>query len=62
MCALGMVTFVYIPLVLFMVKFLKLGLISIPLSLIFSNFYSLFVARMQYKKLISGTAKGIWNK
>lgn len=60
--ALGVVTLIYIPLVLLMANVFKLGLLSIPLSLICSNFYSLFIARMQYKKLISGTAKGLWNK
>ena len=60
--ALGVVTLIYVPLVLVMVKVFNLGLMSIPLSLICSNFYSLFIARIQYKKLISGTAKGIWNK
>lgn len=59
---LGIVALIYIPMVLFFVKVLNLGLISIPLSQLLSNFYSMFIARIQYNKIISGTAVGIWNK
>lgn len=59
---LAIVALIYIPMVLFFVKILNLGLISIPLAQLLSNFYSLFITRIQYNKLISGTATGIWNK
>lgn len=59
---LGIVALIYIPMVLFFVKVLNLGLISIPLAQLLSNFYSMFIARIQYNKIISGTAIGIWNK
>lgn len=52
----------YIPLVYLFINVLNLGIISIPLAQLCSNFYSMFIAKMQYKKLISGVAKGIWNK
>lgn len=60
--ALGVVVLAYVPIVLLFAKVLNMGLISIPLALIISDFYSLFIARIQYKKLIKGTATGIWNK
>lgn len=61
MCLILVVLF-YIPLVYLFIHVFKLGIISIPLAQLCSNFYSLFIARIQYKKLISGTATGIWNK
>lgn len=60
--SLAVVVILYVPLVLFFVKVLNIGVMSIPLALICSNFYSLFIARIQYKKLIEGRAVGIWNK
>lgn len=59
---LAVVVVLYVPLVLFFVKVLNIGVLSIPLALICSNFYSLFIARIQYNKLIEGKAIGIWNK
>ena len=59
---LAIVAVIYIPMVYFFIMVLNLGLISIPLAQLVSNFYSLFIARIQYKKLINGTATGIWNK
>lgn len=62
MVCLAIVAVLYIPLLLFFINTLHLGIISIPLAQLFSNFYSLFIARVQYNKLISGNAYGIWNK
>lgn len=62
MVALGAVALIYVPLALLFVKVFNFGISSLPLALIISNFYSLFVARIQYKRLIKGTAKGIWNR
>lgn len=59
---LAIVVVLYVPLVIFFVKVLGLGVISIPLALICADFYSLFIARKQYNKLIEGKAVGIWNK
>ena len=60
--ALICVAVLYIPLVLILAKVLHLGVISIPLALIVSDFYSLFLAKIQYRKILKGTAHGIWNK
>lgn len=62
MVCLAIVAIIYIPLMLFFIKVLHLGIISIPLAQLVSNFYSLFIARIQYNRILSGTAKGIWNK
>ena len=56
------VAIIYIPLVFLFIKVLNLGLVSIPLAQLISNFYSLFIARIQYNKLINGMAKGLWDK
>ena len=62
MVCLAIVAVLYIPLLLFFINILHLGILSIPLAQLFSNFYSLFIARIQYNKLMSGNACGIWNK
>lgn len=62
MVCLAIVAVLYIPLLLFCINILHLGILSIPLAQLFSNFYSLFIARIQYNRLISGNAYGIWNK
>jgi O-antigen/teichoic acid export membrane protein len=53
---------IFIPLSIFLVKYLHLGLISIPIAMIISQFKNYLIAPVQYKKLINQTAKGIWNK
>ena len=45
-----------------MIKYLDWGIKSILFAMIFSNFNGIFLAPIQYKKLINKTAKGIWNK
>lgn len=62
MVCLAIVAVLYIPLLLFFIKVMNLGIISIPLAQLGSNFYSLFIARIQYNRIISGKARGIWNK
>ena len=62
MYCLAIVAIIYIPIMLIFIKIFELGIISIPLALLVSNFYSLFIAKIQYNKLITGKAKGIWNK
>lgn len=62
MYCLAIVAIIYIPVIIFFIDVLKLGILSIPLAQLISNFYSLFIARIQYNKIISGKAKGIWNK
>jgi O-antigen/teichoic acid export membrane protein len=55
-------SFIYIPMVLLFAKVFNMGLISIPIALILSNFYSIIIAPIQYIKLINGKAKGIFLK
>ncbi len=54
--------FIFIPLVYYFVNFLHLGLYSIFLALIVSNFYSIIIAPIQYYKIINGKAKGLFNQ
>ena len=60
--ALLIVVILYIPMVYLLAKVFNIGLISIPIALVFTDFYSLFIAKMQYKRLIQNRATGIWNK
>lgn len=62
MVCLIIISLLYIPLVLFFIDVLKLGIIAIPLAQLCSNFYSIFIARIQCNKILNGTAMGIWNK
>ena len=56
------VAVLYIPLVFIFVKVFEWGLLAIPTALILADFYSLFIARIQYRKIVTGTASGIWNR
>ena len=60
--ALLIVVVLYIPMVYLLVKVFNMGLVSIPIALVLTNFYSLFIAKMQYKRLIQNKATGIWSK
>lgn len=60
--ALLVVVILYIPMVYLLAKVFNMGLISIPIALVFTDFYSLFIAKMQYKRLIQNRTTGIWNK
>ena len=62
MICLAIIAAIYIPLVFLLIDVFHLGLLSIPIAQVCANFYSLFIARIQYKKIISGKAEGIWNK
>lgn len=59
---LAIMTLLYFPLAYFLAKILNIGLIAIPLSLIATDIYSLFIARIHYKRLLSNSATGLWNK
>ena len=59
---LAIMTLLYFPLAYFLAKILNIGLIAIPLSLIATDIYSLFIARIHYKRLLSNSARGLWNK
>lgn len=60
--ALFVVVILYIPVVYLLAKVFNLGLISIPIALVITNFYSLFIAKMQYKRLMRNEARGVWNR
>lgn len=51
-----------IPLSVFFAKTLNLGLAGIILATFVCISYGPFVAPIQYRKIMNGTAKGIWNK
>lgn len=51
---------IHIPLTIFLCK--QFGIIGIMSSVIIFGPVSLFIYNIQYKKILNGTAKGIWNK
>jgi O-antigen/teichoic acid export membrane protein len=52
----------FIPSVYFFIDYLGWGIEGVVISIIIANFYSLFVAPVQYYKIINNKAHGIWNK
>ena len=60
--SLGISTVLYFPILLLFITVLDWGLISFPLALLVISNYSLIIAPIQYKKLVNGTAQGIWNR
>jgi O-antigen/teichoic acid export membrane protein len=60
--SLTVLTLLYIPIVLFFINRLKLGLNSIPVALSVIALYTVIIAPLQSKKILSGLAKGILNK
>ncbi len=58
--AIGAVLF--IPLSILFIKVFHWGIESVVVATIIANFYSPFIAPIQYKKIIKGKAYGIWNK
>lgn len=51
-----------IPLSIFLAKYVGLGITGIMVATIISLIFASMWSPIQYHKLISGTAKGIWNK
>ena len=51
-----------IPLSIFLAKTLNFGLAGIILATFICISYGPFIAPIQYRKIMNGTAKGIWNK
>ncbi|MGM8362800.1 lipopolysaccharide biosynthesis protein [Flavobacterium sp. ARAG 55.4] len=51
-----------IPLSFFLVKYLKWGIYAMPASNFFCLLLGAVISYIQYKKIISNQAKGIWNK
>jgi len=54
--------FLFIPISIVLIKYLHLGIESVVIASIISNFYSPFIAPIQYFKIINKKAHGIWNK
>ena len=52
----------FVPISYFFIKQLNWGIESVVIASIFANFYSPFVAPIQYYLLINKKANGIWNK
>jgi O-antigen/teichoic acid export membrane protein len=52
----------FIPLAILFLKYMNMGIEGLVLATIIANFYGPFLTPLQYKKLISGSAKGIWNR
>lgn len=52
----------FVPLCYLFIHVLGWGVEGVVLSTIISNFYSIFVAPVQYYKIINNTAHGIWNR
>lgn len=53
---------IFVPVTIGMIKYLHLGVASVVIGTILANFYSPFIAPIQYYKLIKDKAYGIWNK
>ncbi len=52
----------FVPISIFFIKYLHWGIESVVMASILSNFYSPFLAPLQYFKIINKKAHGIWNK
>ena len=53
---------IFVPLSIMFIKVFHMGIESVVLATIISNFYSPIIAPIQYNKIIKGKAHGIWNK
>ncbi len=53
---------IFIPISLFFIKYLHWGIESVVIASILSNFYSPFIAPIQYFKILNKKAYGIWNR
>ncbi|MCB0472385.1 MAG: oligosaccharide flippase family protein [Flavobacteriaceae bacterium] len=52
----------FVPISIFFIKYMHWGIESVVMASILSNFYSPFIAPIQYYKIIKNKAHGIWNK
>lgn len=53
---------IFVPISIFFIKYLRWGIESVVIASILSNFYSPFIAPLQYFKILNKNAHGIWNK
>lgn len=59
--SLSILTIIFVPLVIVFIENFSLGLKSIPLALMIVSLYTVVVAPIQSKKILNGTAKGLFN-
>jgi O-antigen/teichoic acid export membrane protein len=52
----------FVPLAIGFIKYLGMGMEGIVLASIIANFYTPFIAPIQYYRIINNKANGIWNK
>ncbi len=52
----------YIPFVYLFTRILHMGPEGIVFAMIIANFYSFIICPIQFRKIVTGTASGIWNK
>jgi len=62
MISLGIGAILYLPITIILIKIFHFGTEAVVIGMIFANFYSPFVAPYQSHLIISGKAKGMWNK
>jgi O-antigen/teichoic acid export membrane protein len=60
--SLTILTIIFIPLVIFLINNFNLGLNAIPIALLTVSLYTVIIAPIQSKKIINGTARGIFNR
>ena len=53
---------IFLPITIFFIKYLHWGIESVVIASVVSNFYHPIIAPLQYYKIITKTARGIWNE
>ncbi len=62
MICLSIGAIIFFPVAWFLIKYINIGIEGVVYATIIANFYSAFIAPIQYYKLIKDKAHGIWNK
>ena len=60
--SLTLLTILYIPIVIILINKFSLGVYSIPLALSLVGLYTMIIAPLQSHRLLSGSARGIFNR
>jgi O-antigen/teichoic acid export membrane protein len=55
-------TLIYIPIAFFLVKVLHMGVESLVITTILTNWYGPLLGPVQFRKIMNNTATGVWNK
>lgn len=53
---------IFLPITIFFIKYLHWGIESVVIASVVSNFYHPIIAPLQYYKIITKKARGIWNE